>query len=198
MDWFRNLSPRGKRVAIIAGGAGLALILIMVSRRGQAAAPAAPVDTSGEGSLAGGPGGVIPGTSGVLPNADYDSSTSQGLADLRDEVNAIRGDIAAIPGLIPVPSGASEVAQAVGDVLRPIFDGALAAPVTTAPPITASPAPAARPQPAAKPPVTGPVGGRRVGPWDTAAKRDKAVAGIPAGKVRKYSQGGKFYAEIFD
>lgn len=198
MDWFRNLSPRGKRIAVVAGAAGLALILILASRRRQPVAPAATVDTStAGGSMA---GGVIPGTSGDLPNAAFDSATSAGLADLRDEVDALRGDITAIPALIPSPTGASDIAQAVGDVLRPIFDNALAAPVTTAPPVTSSPAPtSARPQPSAtKPAATGPVGGRKVGPWDTAAKRDASVKNIPPGKVRKYSQGGKFYAEIFD
>jgi hypothetical protein len=38
---------------------------------------------------------------------------------------------------------------------------------------------------------------RTVGPWSTKGARDANVAGIPPAQVRKWSAGGKFYADIF-
>lgn len=196
MDWFRKLTPQRRRVVIIGAGVGVGLVLVLLARRsGGSSAPAATEVATGTVAGGGGPG-LVGG--GPLPNAGYDSSLSDLLSSVVEGVEGLRGDISALP----VPSGASDVAREVGEVLRPIVDSVLAAPVTTAPPVTASPAPAVAPTPppapAPRPAQTGPVGGRRVGPWATKAQRDGAVSGIPANKVRKYSEGGKFYAEIFD
>lgn len=55
-------------------------------------------------------------------------------------------------------------------------------------PVVAPPAPT----PSSSTPA--PSGTRNVGPWATAAMRDRAVANLQV--VRKYSSGGKFYATI--
>lgn len=203
MNFLRNLSPRGKRFAVI-GAAGVIGLVVLMSRRRAASTPVvatATPETTTVGAAGYGAGGTLPaGLTSDLPNAGYDSGASAGFSDLRDAIAGLGDRIDAIP----LPSGASDIAQAIGAILTPGTDPAAPTTVTTAPPITESTTPASpvapQPAPAAPRPAaaTGPVGGRRVGPWATAAMRDKAVAGIPAGKVRKYSTGGKFYAEIFD
>ena len=191
MDWFRKLPANRKRLVIIAGGVGVGLLLVLMSRRGGGAAATAGEGEQSHATLS---GGVPMMTAGVFPNAAYDSAFSDLLSDVADQVQGVRDDVARIP----LPTPASEVFAPVLDYLRERTDAAGPAPVTTPPPVTASPAIPAAPTPAPKPPVAGPVGGRRVGPWATAAQRDAAVKNIPPGKVRKYREGGKFYAEIFD
>jgi len=189
MDWFRNLSPRGKRVAIVGAGVALALVLVLASRR-RAPASAAATDPAAPAPVASAGPGFEPA------NVPYDAASSGILSDLVDDVADLRRSVEGIP--VPeVPAGASEIAQDVAAILAPVFNPAGPAPVTTTPPVTAAPVVPA-PTRGGSAPARGPVGGRRVGPWDTAAKRDKAVAGIPKAKVRPYSDGGKFFAEIFD
>lgn len=202
MNFIRNLSPRGKRIAVIGAAVAIGLVVLMSRRRssGTPAVDSQTPETTTVGAAGYGAGGTLPaGLTSDLPNAGYDSGVSAGLADVLDQLGQIGDQIATLP----TPTGASEIAQGVGEVLRPIFDSAGPTGVGTQAPITESPAPAApvAPQPSAAPrpaAATGPVGGRRVGPWATKAMRDNAVAGIAANKVRKYSEGGKFYAEIFD
>lgn len=199
MNFLRNLSPRGKRFAVI-GAAALVAVVVLMARRKAAAPAAGATDTTGADQATGaagyGAGGTLPaGLTSELPNAGYDSGVSAGFAGISDAIAGLGDLIAAIPSA----SSASDIAREVGAIITPGVDPAAPTTVTVAPPITESTTPAAaRPQPAPKPAATGPVGGRRVGPWATKKMRDDAVSGIPAGKVRKYSAGGKFFAEIFD
>lgn len=68
------------------------------------------------------------------------------------------------------------------------------APALAQEPAQMTPPPAGATNPHLPTPAPGP---RKVGPWSTKAARDRAVADVPAGRVRPFSAGGKFYAEIY-
>lgn len=67
-------------------------------------------------------------------------------------------------------------------------DGAVGGGGSSAPASSADP-------PAAPPPPNSTK--RTVGPWSTKGARDANVASIPPAQVRKWSAGGKFYADVF-
>lgn len=194
MDWYRKLDPKQRRLLLIGAGVLVAVVVVAASRRGQqdaAAAYSSPQGFAGgldmEDPFAGGLGGSGAGDGGF---ADFNERLAGIETLIGDIPSLIAPATPAEPGDVP-PAWVGQLAEA----LRPDTPTAPPAPSgdTAAGSTPAKPAAPGRPGGAAPPNATG--RGRVVGPWSSAAARNRAVPARPG--VRHFSQGNKFYAEIF-
>lgn len=194
--------------AVVIGG----VLVFRLVRRGRTA-PAEDEMASGEDAFLGyDTGGVFPPSDVrgplVSPIGGTDDAGIPG--ELRGRLDAIE-DRLATPPPAPTLTESLEESLRLQEVTVALLEGArsiVPQPPSPPPPFLPPPPPGPAPVQAGAPPPPppppppdvprGPLGGRRVGPWDVKADRDRAIADIPVHLRRPYRSGGKFWAEVWN
>jgi hypothetical protein len=141
---LKHLSPKQKRLAAIAGVGGIALILMMLARRGS---PAPAVDPATQ------PTGSLPG---ATPPANFSADNSSYLADLGNQIAGLSSGLDALSTGTATALGDQAAHQQAADASILAAFGKLQDQWANTPASNGNPGPESTGQPAGSSPPAGP------------------------------------------